>query len=553
LLDRHGTGRVLFRNTRASVGGFPDRQLLRYPLTAPDEYLRNSQGARAEQLLAPELLLGELWVEHDPRVPWLAQWLKSGLEQRRGEKVLVICAHAASAMALEEHLRLRVGTLSAVFHEGLTLVARDRAAAWFSDEEAGAQVLVCSEIGSEGRNFQFAHHLVLFDLPLNPDLLEQRIGRLDRIGQNQTVQIHVPYYAASAQAVLLCWYHEGLNAFEHICPAGQMLYQQFEIDLLHCLHHAVDERALADLLQRTREQATATVLALQQGRDRLLELNSFNSEQADRIVDELSREECGGDEESQVLSAYMERLFDQFGVEQEHHSSNSLVLRPGAHMLIESFPALPEDGITATHRRDLALAREDMHYLTWEHPLVSGAMDLVLNGEFGNSAVCTVKLAALKPGTMLLEAIFSLSCVAPGELQLQRYLPPTPVRVLLDTLHNDLGDILSSAYLNRLAQEASLHSARELVRHARPQLTSMLAQAKVLAEARALRLREDAATTMHTEQKIELDRLQALAGVNPNIRPEEIRFQQHMAERLHSFIDSAQLRLDAMRVAVIIE
>lgn len=38
------------------------------------------------------------------------------------------------------------------------------------------------EIGSEGRNFQFASNLVMFDLPFNPDLLEQRIGRLDRIG-----------------------------------------------------------------------------------------------------------------------------------------------------------------------------------------------------------------------------------------------------------------------------------------------------------------------------------------------------------------------------------
>ena len=552
LLDRHGTGRVLFRNTRASVGGFPDRQLLRYPLTAPDDYVCNSQDATTEQLLAPEQLLGELWVAHDPRVPWLAQWLEQGLEQRRGEKVLIICTHAATAIALEEHLRLRVGTLSAVFHEGLTLVARDRAAAYFSDEATGAHVLVCSEIGSEGRNFQFAHHLVLFDLPLNPDLLEQRIGRLDRIGQKHTVQIHAPYYAASAQAVLLSWYHEGLNAFEHICPAGQTLYQQFEIDLRHCLHHPGDESAVADLLQRTREQAATTLRALQQGRDRLLELNSFNREQADSIVDDMVRAEG-----SQALSTYMEQLFDQFGVEQEHHSSNSLVLRPGAHMLVESFPALPEDGMTATYRRDLALSREDMHYLTWEHPLVSGAMDLVLNGEFGNSAVCTLNLPPLKPtlksGTILLEAIFSLSCVAPGELQLQRYLPQTTVRVLLDGLHNDLSTLLGSAHLNRLAQETPLHSARELVRHTRPQLTAMLAQAQVLAEARAAGVRDEAATTMRTEQTIELERLQALATVNPNIRQEEIQYLQEAAERLHGFIHSAQLRLDAIRVVVVTE
>jgi ATP-dependent helicase HepA len=222
-------------------------------------------------------------------------------------------------------------------------------------------------------------------------------------------------------------------------------------------------------------------------------------------------------------------------------------------MRTESFPALPEDGITATYRRDLALAREDMHYLTWEHPLVSGAMDLVLNGEFGNSAVCTLKLTPLKSGTMLLEAIFSLSCVAPGELQLQRYLPQTTVRVLLDGLHNDLSTVLGSAHLNRLAQETPLHSARELVRHTRPQLTAMLAQAQVLAEAHAAALRDEAAATARTEQKIELERLQALAAVNPNIRPQEIQYLQVAAERLHGFIHSAQLRLDAIRVVVVTE
>jgi ATP-dependent helicase HepA len=52
-------------------------------------------------------------------------------------------------------------------------------------KKSGANILLCSEIGSEGRNFQFSHNLVLYDLPLNSDLLEQRIGRLDRIGQKK--------------------------------------------------------------------------------------------------------------------------------------------------------------------------------------------------------------------------------------------------------------------------------------------------------------------------------------------------------------------------------
>ena len=106
------------------------------------------------------------------------------------------------------------------------MVQRDRYAAWFAEED-GARLLICSEIGSEGRNFQFAHHLVLFDLPLNPELLEQRIGRLDRIGQTQTIHLHVPFLEGSPQEVLAKWYHEGLHAFEQNMPGGHALLQKF--------------------------------------------------------------------------------------------------------------------------------------------------------------------------------------------------------------------------------------------------------------------------------------------------------------------------------------
>ncbi len=105
----------------------------------------------------------------------------------------MICAKATTALQLEQVLREREGIRAAVFHEGMSIIERDRAAARFAEEDTGAQVLLCSEIGSEGRNFQFASNLVMFDLPFNPDLLEQRIGRLDRIGRAHDIQIHVPY------------------------------------------------------------------------------------------------------------------------------------------------------------------------------------------------------------------------------------------------------------------------------------------------------------------------------------------------------------------------
>lgn len=538
LLDRHGTGRVLFRNTRASVSGFPERKLHPYPLEAAQNY---DASAGIEQLLAPELQLGLQWLQADTRVQWLCQWLK----QHRGDKVLVICARAETALALEEYLRLREGVNSAVFHEGLSLVARDRAAAYFAEDEEGAQVLVCSEIGSEGRNFQFSHHLVLFDLPLNPDLLEQRIGRLDRIGQRHQVDIHVPFYADSAQHRLLRWYHEGVNAFERTCPAGLAIFNQFADTLLSCLQ-AGDDSVFEQLLEDTRSETESTLQRLQQGRDRLLELNSCNHQRADAIVEQMLEAEC-----RQELASYMERIFDQFGVEQEHHSAASVVVRPGDHMLSHHFPALPEDGLTATFSRELALSREDMHYLSWEHPMVAGAMDMVLNGELGNTAFCTLKLPPLKPGTVLLEAMFILQASGPGELQLQRYLPLTPVRVVVDSLGNDLSQVLTPAHLEKLGQKVARRSAQDLVRHARAQIAEMVNRAEQLAAAQQPALLDRAITDMRQHHGTELQRLQALARVNANIREDEIRFARELADAADNYISKAQLKLDAIRVALV--
>jgi ATP-dependent helicase HepA len=436
--------------------------------------------------------------------------------------------------------------LSAVFQEGMSLIARDRSAAYFSDSEEGAQILVCSEIGSEGRNFQFAHHLVLFDLPLNPDLLEQRIGRLDRIGQKHTVQIHAPYYESSAQAVLLAWYHEGINAIECTCPAGQILFEYFEQDLIYCMKDAADKGALDTLLHTTRRKSEDTLRTLQQGRDRLLEMNSFNAARADEVIHNLVAEERRDE-----LAGYMEQVFDQFGVEQEQHTAHSLVLRPGDHMLVPSFPGLAEDGMTATYQRELALSREDIHFLTWEHPMVSGAMDMVLNGEFGNTALCAISLSPYKPGSILTEVIFTLSGTAPVELQLSRYLPLTTVRVVVDYSHNDLSEMLSNSLINRLSRKVPRAQAQDLVRHTLPKITTMVSSAESLAADKKNGIVDDAVAAMQAQQLKERQRLHALAETNPNISQEEIENMRNLEERLQHYLDSAQLRLDAIRVIVI--
>lgn len=538
LIDRHGTGRVMFRNCRDSVQGFSGRGLLAHPLPAPPALA----GAEPEAALRPEGLLGPDWPGSDPRVRWLVQWLQAN----RGEKVLVICALATTARALEEHLRVREGVRSAVFHEDMELIARDRAAAWFAEQPDGAQVLVSSEIGSEGRNFQFARHLVLFDLPLNPDLLEQRIGRLDRIGQRHPVQVHVPFYEASAQAVLLDWLHRGLNAFETTTPAGQALLAEFRPELLAAMATPADAAGLEALVSATAARAAELAQVLQAGRDRLLELASCDARRASELVTEV-----GSAGRPLELSEYMGAVFDQYGVEYSANSALSAVVRPGDHMLCHAFPGLPEDGLTITYDRNQALVREDMAFLTWEHPMVTGAMDMIHGSEFGNTSLGTVKAPPLPAGTLLLEAYFVVHCPAPRELQLARFLPVATVRVVVDSHNRALGDTLTAQWFSRSIQAVPRRTAVEVVKRIRGQIEALVEQASMIAETSRADIVAQALAALAEGSAAELERLRQLAAVNPNIRAEEIDYLERNRDARAACIEAAQLRVDAVRVAVV--
>ncbi len=541
LLDHHGTGRVLFRNCRDNIEGFPQRRLTTYTLTMPVVYRERTATLDLAGRLVPEREFDDGWLGFDPRAEWLADWLKT----HRRDKTLVICAETDTAQALEAWLRLRRGVRSAVFHEGLDLVQRDRAAAYFADPEEDAEMLVCSEIGSEGRNFQFARHLVLFDLPLSPDLLEQRIGRLDRIGQAHTVEIHVPVFEDSAVAVLASWLHRGINAFERICPAGPALFAEFADEISGCMEHPGDSVALEGLLTRTAARTAEVLELLQQGRDRLLELNSFDRERAAAII---AAVEAAA--RSPELRTYMAEVFDEFGVEHEDNGPASEIVQPGDHMSCETFPGLPDGGLTVSFERELAQTRDDMHFLTWEHPMVAGAMDMVLGSEFGNTSFGVVKTADLVPGTTLVECLFVIVCPAPKGLRVERFLSQSTLRIVVISDGTDLSERCTAEWMDNAIRHVPVATARKVVARLRDSIEQLADHANHICEQRKETIVAQARDTMRNEMDAEIERLRQLAKVNPNIRAEEIAALERNRESYGRHLDSAQLKLDAVRVAV---
>lgn len=511
LIDRHGTSRILFRNTRQGVKGFPHRVYHQVTIDA---------------------------TEVDEKIHWLIDFLKS----HRNEKILVICKTAQTAIQLEQILREKEAIRSAVFHERMSIIERDRAAAYFSDTENGAQVLLSSSIGSEGRNFQFACHLVLFDLPENPDLLEQCIGRLDRIGQTRDVQIYVPCLINSEQQDLARWYHEGLNAFEQTCPIGMALFEQYE-SLLKVRSESKEN--FEQLILQTQKQAKALRLTLEKGRDRLLELNSNGGEKAQRLAAEIAQTD-----NSPQLVNFALNLFDIIGVEQDDLGESSIVITTTGTMLVPDFPGLKEEGVTVTFDRQLALAREELEFLTWDHPMIRQGIDLIASGDIGKAAMALLVNKQLPAGTLLVELIYMIESQSPKGLQLNRFLPPTPVRLLLDSKGNDLAGQVNFDTLQNKLKPLGKDIANRMIKIARPNIEQLIkiGDHKITEIAQA-QIREASKLADQTLTS-ELNRLIALKAVNKNIRQAEIDVLEKQRVLSLEELSKASWRLDSLRVIV---
>jgi len=537
LLDQHGTGRVMFRNTRAILTGFPKRVAKLVPLEG-----------------SPEAALAEFCGEStdlagDSRIAWLVTFVK----KLKGGKALLICRSRQKAEAVEAALREKINLPIAVFHEGLTLLQRDRNAAYFAEED-GAQLLICSEIGSEGRNFQFAHHLVLFDLPENPELLEQRIGRLDRIGQSADIQIHVPYVEGGPFALLARWFHEGLNAFQESLHGGAELYARFGEAVGALAHRSgagakpaakgrkkaaavtsgVSEEAVDALIAETKAACEEVHTRLTEGQDRLLELQCRRPGAAARMIEAIT-----ASNEDTSLDEFMLRVFDLFGVQVEDMAPRTWLITPGPGMG-ESFPGIPAEGITLTADRRRALSREDVAFLTWDHPAVRGALEMLLCSTRGGAALALDSSPDAE--AILLEAIYILEVLAPAELHADRFLPPTPVRIVVDQKFGECAEpfgALENAPITRVVGKVDL--GYKLV-------PRMLEFAGTLATTRSYQMIAASLLAMQAELEAEVDRLRDLQAINPNVRQAEIEEAQKQVYDLRDRLADARVRLDSVRM-----
>ena len=537
LIDRHGTGRVMIRNRRVAVGGFPQRLAHVQVLPAGDDL---SLPGKLSAEFGHDL--GDLddEPEHDYKNDPRTDWLLAKLDAIAPAKALLLCRTRAQVQALEEALRLRSGLAVARFHEDMNLLQRDRNAAYFADPE-GARLLIASEIGAEGRNFQFAQHLIFWDLPFHPDMLEQRIGRLDRIGQRGEVHLHVAAVSGSPQEVLMRWMHEGLDAFTHVVADGRELLRRFGEELLQVVGQDVDARdtALVDMIRRSRTTHAELAQLIAQGRDRLLELGSRRGTTGNALLATLQE-----DDAEQSHDDYPLRLLEAFGIHGEPLGPQSWLLDP-EYLTIEGFEELKSGPRSATFDRTTALARDDLLYLRADHPMLLSAQEMLVSGETGNAAFLVDD--SLPPRSAILEAVFVLECIAPARLNVERFLPPSPLTVAIDSrlqlrpgfAPNERASVRAGDRLYDISPMRKVLAAL---------IPPMLESARSEGVAQCQLRTGEALAAADALLGAEILRIEALANVNASVRPEEIQALRDERAQLLAVLPNARPRLDSLRL-----
>ncbi len=309
---------AMVRNTRGQVGlDFPERRVFTQPLQPTSEELELYDAASDYVLLSVDTASRSNTLELMQIQRMLAshpEQLRRSLERRyaraptaalravmdaaravRGstkeaqllsliretgdEKVVVFTEFAGTMEALVRALGAH-GITARGFHGGMSLRAKEEAVAAFADDRQ-AQVLVSTDAGSEGRNLQFCHHLVNFDLPWNPMKVEQRIGRIHRLGQRYPCLIYNLTLHGTVEELVLQRVFEKLNLFR--LAIGEM-----DAILSECGDEGSFEQrifdAILDARRRRREPDFVGILGdAARAREMLSRVKQLHADTVDRL------------------------------------------------------------------------------------------------------------------------------------------------------------------------------------------------------------------------------------------------------------------------------
>jgi hypothetical protein len=271
-----------------------------------------------------------------------------------------------------------------IFHGQLKPQEKDDATARFRDG-SGTQVLISTEAGGEGRNFQFCHYLINYDLPWNPMKIEQRIGRLDRIGQKHPVIIINFSVVGTIEERILAVLSDRIRVFEATIGGLDPILGDVESDFRAVFLSAEEEgkRALERLDSQLEERVHQAKEVEERLADFIMDTRSFRR---DEVEDLLSRR---GPVDSEAMRRFVLATLSEWGVRAERDSELDGVYHVKyTERFRTEFPQFAKEELPGrvTFDPSVALDFESVEFLAFGHELVEALVKRVMGTEFGGRA-----------------------------------------------------------------------------------------------------------------------------------------------------------------------
>ena len=245
------------------------------------------------------------------------------------------------------------------------------------------------------------------------------------------------------------------------------------------------------------------------------------------------------------LEIYMTKVFEHFGIEMEDLAPRTYLLRP-ARTNREAFPSIPDAGISVTFDRKRALSREDVSFISWDHPMITGALDMVIS--LGTGAASFGVLKGAGGNGILLEAVFVLETTGGKGIYVDRFLPNTPLRVVV----NHSGDEVTVDYpvdlFNKQLIPGQIDDLIGNESFVDTILPEMIKTAIEIAEQEKLKGIDVGLKSMNQTLDHEIGRLAYLYKRNKAIRPDEIRTALDEKNVLTTLIGDARIRMDSLQL-----
>jgi superfamily II DNA or RNA helicase len=284
------------------------------------------------------------------------------------EKVVVFTQFIETQEFLAAVLRQNGYTVS-IFNGQLSLEEKEDAVRNFKAQD---QILISTEAGGEGRNFQFCHLMVNYDLPWNPMRVEQRIGRLDRIGQKHPVRIYNLFCEETVEQRVLEVLDERIGLFQESVGSLDPILGGVERDIEHLV---LSDAAAFD--PTFRQYETELERRVREAREKERTLADFVLDRASLrrdLANELLQQSPLAHWKD--LEEFAARCLPFFGGTLRDHFEGGQVVSLSPRLMTRLQKR--DSTIRGTFDPDIARDREDLPFFAFGHWLTDGVAELPL-------------------------------------------------------------------------------------------------------------------------------------------------------------------------------